>query len=157
MLTRLLLLAATLLGGLLAGVDLDRALVAIPAWQELGAEAWTAFSRKADLGNGLILYPLEAIGSTVLTLAAALSFRFDQTAPRAASLSLYGAALLAAAGLAFTLKAAPIMLGIRGTSDPVALQHAFEGFVFWGNVRGVCQVLAFVAQLWALLELVRQR
>jgi hypothetical protein len=29
----------------------------------------------------------------------------------------------------------------------VALQVAFEGFLYWGNIRGACQVLAFVAQL----------
>ena len=35
------------------------------------------------------------------------------------------AVVVAAGGLIFTLKAAPIMLGIRDLSDPAALQNAF--------------------------------
>jgi len=30
-----------------------------------------------------------------------------------------------------------------------------DGFQFWGNVRGVFQVLAFVANLWSLVVLSR--
>jgi hypothetical protein len=44
-------------------------------------------------------------------------------------------------------------LGIRHTCDPVALQRAFEAFHYWDNIRGICQVLAFVAELWALAVL----
>jgi hypothetical protein len=37
------------------------------------------------------------------------------------------------------------MLGIRDLGDPAALQRAFEGFWYWGNLRAVSQVMAFVA------------
>jgi hypothetical protein len=60
------------------------------------------------------------------------------------------------AGLVITLKAAPIMLGVRDISDAAALQLAFDGFHFWGNIRGVCQVLVFVAQLWTVAVLLRR-
>ena len=60
--TRNLLIAATLVGGLLAGADVDRALVAMRAWQQVGPEAWAAFCQHADLGNGLVLYRVEAFG-----------------------------------------------------------------------------------------------
>lgn len=32
--------------------SLNRTLVEMPAWRQLGAQAWAAFSRRADLGNG---------------------------------------------------------------------------------------------------------
>jgi hypothetical protein len=54
-----------------------------------------------------------------------------------------------------TVQAAPIMLGIRDVSAPAALQHAFESFWNWGNLRAVCQVLAFPAQLGSLAMLLR--
>jgi hypothetical protein len=63
---------------------------------------------------------------------------------------IFIAAILSILGLVLTLKAAPIMLSIRDMSDPGALRGAFEAFHYWGNMRGVCQVLAFVAQVWAL-------
>jgi len=50
---------------------------------------------------------------------------------------------------------APIMLSIERTSEPAALQHAFEEFWYWGNWRGACQLLAILAQT-ATLEVVRR-
>jgi hypothetical protein len=152
---RPLLVIACLLAGLLAGGNVDRSFVAMPAWQQVGATAWADFSRHADLGNGLILYPLEAIGGALFALAAAICIHFDRTASRAAVLAIEASAVLAAGGLALTFKAAPIMLGIRGVTDSAALTAAFEGFRFWGDLRAVCQILAFVAQLIALGLLLR--
>ena len=147
---RPLLVVAALFAGLLAGGNVDRTFVAMPAWQQVGAMAWADFSRHADLGNGLVLYPLEAIGGALFAIAAAVCLQFDRTAPRAAVLAIDASAALAAGGLALTLKAAPIMLGIRGVTDALALTAAFEGFRFWGDLRAVCQILAFATQLIAL-------
>jgi hypothetical protein len=148
--TRSLLVAAIVLSGLLAGGNVDRAIVAMPAWQHVGAPAWAEFSRHADLGNGLFLYPIEAIGSFVLILAAMASLHVDRAAKGRVALPIHGAVLLSAGGLLCTIKAAPIMLGVEGLADPAALQQAFDSFHFWGNIRGVFQVLAFVAVVWAL-------
>ncbi len=148
--TRYLLFAATVLGGLLAGGNVDRAIVAMPAWDRVGAVAWAEFSRHADLGNGLVLYPFEAIGSFLLILAATVSLHIDRAATRRNALPIHAALLLSAGGLLCTLKAAPIMLGIGGAADPTTLRHALDGFHFWGNIRGVLQVLAFVATVSAL-------
>jgi hypothetical protein len=126
--TIILLIAANFMGGLLAGGNVDRTFVAMPAWEHVGAVAWGQFSRHADLGNGLVLYPLEAFGATLLTLAAAISFHFDRVASRNAAVPLYSAALLCIAGLIFTIKAAPLMLGIREVNEPAALERAFERF-----------------------------
>jgi hypothetical protein len=53
--TRILLVLALLFSGLLAGGNIDRAFVTMPAWQQVGVTAWAEFSRCADLGNGLVL------------------------------------------------------------------------------------------------------
>lgn len=153
--TRILLILATLIAGLLAGSNVDRAFVAMPAWQQIGALAWAEFSRHADLGNGLILYPIEAIGGALLTIAAAIMVHFDRSSSRAAAVLIYAAALFALGGLVLTVKAAPMMLGIRGLSELGALQRSFEEFWYWGNLRAACQVFAFLLQLAALAVLLR--
>jgi hypothetical protein len=155
--TRALMIAATLVSGWLAGGNIDRAFVAMPAWQEVGAVAWAEFSRHADLGNGLILYPLEAIGGAILTVSAATRLHFERNVSRSAALTLDASAALTIAGLAFTLKAAPAMRSIREATDVTALQSAFEVFWYWGNLRGACQVLAFVLQLGAIALLLPRR
>src|SRR5438105_13243345 len=96
--TRNLLVAATLVGGLRAGAKVARALVAMPAWQQVGPESWAAFSRHADLGNGFVLYPVEAVGAALLILGATVSVRRDKTAPRSIVLAIYTASILALAG-----------------------------------------------------------
>ena len=148
--TRLLLIAAAFVSGLLAGGNIDRALVAMPAWQQVGAVSWAEFSRHADLGNGLWLYPIEAFGGALLTLGAAANYYFDRIARPGFAIPLCAAIVFSGCGLLLTIKAAPIMLGINNVNDPAALQTAFEGFRFWGNIRGGSQVLAFAALMWAL-------
>ncbi len=52
-----------------------------------------------------------------------------------------------------TTQAAPKMLSLRRLGDDVpALEKAFQGFRFWGDIRGVLQVLAFAANMWALVK-----
>jgi hypothetical protein len=48
--TWMLIVVATLLNGILAGVTVDRILVGLPAWHAIGAIAWANYSRSADLG-----------------------------------------------------------------------------------------------------------
>src|SRR5687768_4540286 len=112
--TRGFVIAATLLGGLLAGSNVDRNLVHMPAWHHVGALAWAAFSREADLAlNGMILYPLEGIGGAIFTIAAAIAYHFDHTAPRKAAVPIYAAAAMVVGGMLATTQAAPIMLSVR--------------------------------------------
>jgi hypothetical protein len=152
MMTARLLIAATPLDGLLAGGNLDTALVRNTAWQQLGPVAWAAFSAHADLSvRGFVLYPLLGIGGALFSIAAAISFGRRHDVPRSAALPFYASALLTAAGLLATTQAAPIMLGVPQLgNDAAALRNAFAGFAFWGGIRGILQVLAFVANVWAL-------
>src|SRR5215472_972269 len=122
--TRLLLAAATLVSGILAGGVVDRVVVGGPAWHALGAEAWAAYSRHADLGNGLVAYPMEAIGGALLTIGATVSNHFDRSGNSAVTIPLYCAVAFSLAGLALTVKAAPIMLGLTALQSGSATQSA---------------------------------
>jgi hypothetical protein len=137
-------------------MNTNRGLVDMPSWQKTGPLGWANFSRHADLAMpAMALYPLWAFSGLFLSVGTLLSFRWDRTAPRSAATPLYLATLMAAAGLLTTIKAAPNMLRVRHLGDDeAALQRSLDGFQFWGNIRGLFQVLAFVANLWALVALV---
>ena len=45
-----LILGAAILDGFLAGGNVDRIIVQMPAWRRVGVRAWAEYSRKADLG-----------------------------------------------------------------------------------------------------------
>src|SRR5215471_6906743 len=158
--TRGLILACVFLAALFNGMlasGINRTLVDMPAWQRVGAPAWAQFSRWADLGPyGLVMYPLERIGGTVLSIIAALIFsRSRRSRTRSGALPTYAAALLALLGMLATTQAAPTLLRTRHTSDPAALQQALNRFAFWGGVRAVFQSLAFGANLWSLVAVSR--
>lgn len=147
---RVFLAGATFLSGILAGTIIDRTLVGGPAWRALGAQAWVQFSRHADLGTGLIVYPVEAIGATLLLMAALVSHYFDRRRQNAATLPLGFALALSLLGLLLTAKAAPIMRSV-GTAQPLAaLQRSFADFFFWGlYFRGIIDILTFAATIRA--------
>jgi hypothetical protein len=126
------IVSATVLHGILAGVTVDRILVGLPAWYEVGVVAWANYSRSADLGNGLVLYSVLAIGGALLSLGAAVSLIWQPTRPRSVAIAVYLATALAVAGLLLSFKAAPFMLSLRtiGNDDAAHLKQAFNGFWF---------------------------
>jgi hypothetical protein len=148
------LYAACICSGILAGGNLDRYIVQVPAWRRVDVMSWLAYSRHADLGNGLIYYPLEAIGAFIflltcscilLTISEDLRFR----------LPLYSATLFAVLGLVFTAFAAPVMLSLRTIpADPATVQKAFDRFHFWGLLRAIAQVLSFIFTAFGTLRFV---
>ena len=91
------------MNGILTGTGFDRAFVAMPAWRRVGPLGWAAFSRHADLGNGLIFYPLEAFGGMTFSVAAAVLLFRNPTGPRSARMPLCAAAGFAIGGLLFTV------------------------------------------------------
>jgi len=98
----------------------------------------------------------EAIGTTLLLIAAAVSNRFDRSRQGRMTPPLLTAVALSLLGLIITVKAAPIMLSLRAAEPPAALQHAFDDFVLWGRyLRRTVDVLAFVAAVWALSPVCR--
>lgn len=164
LLTARLVIAATLVDGFLGGLNINRALVEMPAWQQTGPVAWAQFSKHADLApTAMVLYPLSAFAGALLSIAAVISFHRDwsgrrgrrgRTGLRSASVPVYAAALLTVGGLLLTIQAAPIMLSVPDLGDDAtALQRALDGFQSWGNIRGMFQVLAFIANMWSLVVL----
>jgi hypothetical protein len=150
-----LLIGATFAGGILAGVSLQKAAVELPAFRHLGVQAWADYGRHADLGPGLVLYPVLAIGTALLTIGAVLAARRNGLLRGHHATVLYAAALFALGGLLATIKAAPNMLqaGHAGLSDS-ELQVLYERFTFWHAVRTIDDTLAFAAIAWALCVVV---
>jgi hypothetical protein len=98
--TRRLLIAATLVNGLLASRNINRAVIDTPAWRQVGVLGSAALNRHADLGpRAIIVYPSEAFTGMILSVAAAAMFRRERSGPRAVATPLYAAALLTMGGL----------------------------------------------------------
>jgi len=150
-----LVIAAVAWQGL--GMGLFRALVEAPAWQHLGAAAWADFSRQADLGPGLVIYPVYGIVSWVIVLAAAVLHSLDRKANRAASVPIYLAALFSIVAAFTTVIAAPTMLSITGIPNGASsIEAAFARFTLWGvYIRGGAFALSFLASLAALVALLQ--
>jgi hypothetical protein len=154
--TRRLIFASVVVNGLFGSL-LDRALVATPAWERLGVQAWADYSRHADLGTGNIVYPVGGILSWVLILAAAVSyFVFDRAKPRSLAAPLTLSLLGMLGGVATTLRAAPVMQGVARLTEEAALHEAFHQFTIWGvYVRGGFFAVALLACIWGLVEAFR--
>jgi hypothetical protein len=147
----ILILAATVLTGLLAGISLDKAIVQLPARHRMGVIGFAAFSRANDLGAGLIVYPVLGIAAALFTILAALVV-FLQGTSLTHAWPLYISALLALLHSIATSRAAPNMLSLRNTTDDEALlTGALDRFARWHTVRAVLQLLNFLMLLWAVV------
>ena len=145
-----LIALATAVNGLLSGLNMDTALVKLPARRRIGAVVYAAFARGNDLGNGLVLYPLLGIGAALLTLlATALAYAEHSLMAVLVLLSL--ASLLSLLHTFATIRAAPVMLSIKDAPDDQAMLTAkLDRFASFHAVRATFQVLAFFVLLWAL-------
>ena len=150
-LLKMLVSIACLFGGLLAGTDIFRYIIEVPAWRHLNILGWKEYSLHADLGNGIWLFPTEAIGSALPLLLGSFIILKNKNMYRPLALPLHLATIFALAGLVFTFFAAPYMLHIPTTGkDPESLQQTFNSFHFWGSLRAVVQVLSFCACTWSM-------
>jgi hypothetical protein len=153
---RILLVLACVLSGFLAGENIDRYLVQVPAWHHLDIHAWAEFVKHADLGNGRFVYPAEAIlAAALLSVASAIAVRRKKEMLMTV-FPLYLSAIFALAGLVFTFYAAPNLLNIgEAENNPAALQQTFDNFHFWGSFRAAVQVLSFLFCVWAMANIFR--
>ena len=155
--TRALAIGAALLGGLLAGMALDRVLVQFPAWRHVGVASWTSFTRSADLGRGLIIYP--AVGLTALFLsgtAAGLTAMCGLELTRASRAPIYLAALLAITAFLVTRFAlAGEMLSLRRIAEIESASRVFDHVTRWFAVKAMLHVATFIANVWSLAVLYR--
>ena len=146
-----LLLLALAMNGLLSGLNVDTALVKLPARRRIGAVAYATFARGNDLGNGLVVYPLLGIGAALFTvLATAIASLEHYRVGLLLLLSL--ASLLSLLHTFATTRAAPIMLSIKDAPDDEALLRVkLDRFARWHAVRATLQVLTFFILLWAVV------
>ncbi len=147
-----LLAASVFVTGMVAGVCADRSIVQLPAFRRTGLQSWVAFSRHADLENGLFYYPPLALSSGILAAAAAWALRRDKAIPRRAVELAAGATALTLAGLAATTQAAPNMWRLRTVdeNDAATIEASYHGFRLWHGVRSVAFTCAFALGLLAL-------
>ncbi len=146
-----LIIAATALNGLLAGISFDGALVKLPARRRIGAVAYATFARGNDLGNGLWVYPSTAIGAALLTIAATV-VAYVEHASATLVVPLSIATLTSIGHFLATSRAAPIMLRVGKTPDDDArLAPLLDRFARWHAVRATLQVLTFFVLLWAVV------
>ncbi|HEV2579253.1 MAG TPA: hypothetical protein VGT44_00255 [Ktedonobacteraceae bacterium] len=145
-----LIALATAINGLLSGLNLDTALVKLPARRRIGAVAYATFARGNDLGNGLVVYPLLGVGAALLTvLATALAYVQLSSMEVLVLLSL--ASLLSLLHSFATTRAAPVMLSLKeAPDDETILAAQLDRFARWHTVRATFQVLAFFFLLWVL-------
>lgn len=146
-----LIIAATALNGLIAGISFDGALVKLPARRRIGAVAYATFARGNDLGNGLWVYPSTAIGAALLTIVATIAAYAEHTSV-AVLVPLSIATLTSIGHFVATSRAAPVMLRVGKTPDDEALlAPLLDRFARWSDVRATLQVLTFFVLLWALV------
>jgi hypothetical protein len=146
-----LIIAATALNGLLAGISFDGALVKLPTRRRIGAVAYATFARGNDLGNGLWVYPSTAISAALLTgVATSVAYVEHESAVLLVPLSI--ATLTSVGHFLATAQAAPVMLRVGKTADDEALlAPLLDRFARWSDVRATLQVLTFFVLVWALV------
>lgn len=151
---------ATIVNGLLAGGNFDRSLVAMPAWHHAGALGWANFSRYADLGNGMFIYPVMAISGTVLSILAAIMYlRINRPLFSNAAILVLLAALVMLLSLPLSFKAAPFMLSLHHIKDDdiASLREAFSGFERWGRLQGIFHITAFCLNILSIVALCQMK
>ncbi len=148
--TLALLVTATGLDGLLAGASLDQSIKQLPARRRMGVVAFSAYSRAADLGNGIVWYAVLGVGAALLTIAAAVTASFAGS-PFDRALPVWIAAGLSVLHSLVTAQAAPTNFSQRKVAnDEAALATIFDRFARLQALRAALQVLTFAAMLWAL-------
>jgi hypothetical protein len=144
------LLAATVCSALACGATFDQMFKQLPARHQIGATAYAAYVRAADLSNGLIWYPIIGISTTLLCVAAVVTGVLNH--PNASHIAALSA--LALGTIVFTVataRAAPTLLTLRtGAVTEATAQATLNRFARFNAVRAVGIAVAVAASAWAL-------
>lgn len=147
----ILLAVATAADGALAGASLDQSIKQLPARRTMGNVAFSAYSRAADLGPGVVWYAALGIGAALLTIAAAI-VELALGTPSAVAWPIYAAGALSILHSLTTARAAPTNFSQKRVADDEAqLGAIFDRFERWQTARVILQTLAFVAAIVALI------
>ncbi|HEY7023043.1 MAG TPA: hypothetical protein VH349_18135 [Ktedonobacterales bacterium] len=146
----ILLIAAVAFNGILTGASLDQSIKQLPARRRIGVIAFSAYSRAADLGNGIVWYAIIGVGAALLTIAASVG-AYLQAASGSVAIPLYLAALTSLLHSFTTTQTAPTLFRVRQVKDDAAqLTVIFDRFERWQTLRAALQVATFGLTLWAL-------
>ena len=146
----ILLTVATAADGVLAGASLDQSFKQLPARRAMGNVAFSAYSRAADLGPGVVWYATLGIGAALLTITAAIG-ELALATLSAVAWPIYVAAALSILHSLTTARAAPINFSQRRVADDEArLEVIFDRFERWQTIRAILQAATFGLMLWAL-------
>jgi hypothetical protein len=149
--TLILIAVATAANGILTGASLDQSIKQLPTRHKIGMVAFSAYSRAADLGSGIVWYATLGIGAAVLTIAAAV-VEYLQATPVAQAWPVYVAAAISVAHSLATSQAAPTNFRQRAVAgDEGQLATIFARFERWQTARVTLQLLTFVAILIGLI------
>ena len=145
---------ATALTGVLAGASLDQSIKQLPARRRIGAIAFSAYSRAADLSNnGVVWYAFIGVSSALVTIASAVA-TFVTGSSFTQALPILIAAILSILHSIATSRAAPTNFSQRKVvNDEAALTVVFNRFEWWQTMRVILQVLTFAVLLWAIFVL----
>lgn len=148
--TYLLLLAAAAANGIATGATLDQAIKQLPARHELGPVAYADYVRAADLGNGLIWYPIMGIGTAVLSLTAALH-GLRAKRGKSGTAALIAVSIGTASHVAATSQAAPTLLALRHAGiDDEPSGDILNRFARLNQIRAAAMIATLAASVWAL-------
>lgn len=152
--TFILLAAATVLSGWLAGAALDRSALGMAVWQALGPESWARVSGPGVFGAGVTIDFLQGVGAVGLTVAAAASAFFDRNDHQETPVSLMLAVVFSLFGLMLTARAAYLVQLLAAPQPAADLQPIFSEYLVWCvDFRAAADAIAFVAVVWALSAL----
>ena len=153
--TLALLTASVAANGLLTGATLDQALKQLPARKTIGVVAYSAYSRAADLGNGLIWYPVIGVGTAVLSVVAG-GVGLGQHHTSAQTAALIALIIGSVAHMGSTALAAPTnMSQRRAIDDEAALTAIFHRFVRLNGIRAALMVATLGFAVWALVATIQ--
>jgi hypothetical protein len=144
-----LLIAATVTNGVACGAAWDLTVKQLPARHRIGAGAYTAYVRAADLRNGLVWYPTIGTAAVVTTAAAVASgLRGDPSSGAAVALWLMAAGLVGA--LAATALAATTLLSLRHYDVPGGVAARLDRFARLNGAWAAALAITLAATVWAL-------
>lgn len=146
-----LLVAAVVVCGLATGASLDVSIKQLPARKRIGVVVYGAYSRAADLRNGLLWYLPLGVAWVALNVAAiVVGWQGGADGFRAVALSVL---LVAVAGhVVLTAAAAPTVRSQREVAhDEAALARVFDRFARLQAIRVAVDTVALAAAVWALV------
>jgi len=150
-----LLIASLAANGLLTGATLDQAIKQLPARKRIGVLAYSDYSRAADLGNGLIWYPVIGVGTAALSVVAGAVGLADHAS------GIQAAALIAliagsVAHMGSTALAAPTNISQRrAIGDEMTLERIFDRFARLNAVRAALMVATLGIAIWAVVATIQ--